>query len=631
MYKLFFYDDLYTKDNEYSKITTFEGKLDLHCLIDINIEEDKLIDDDFFSFEAKRMELRFMDNGSALALKFLSILNSDNYLTRQYPKTIEGVQHPSVETHFLNSKLKIDINNKAAFIGVPDLSSFNYDAYTQEYAITYASLPYLIFDNMENLDMNMFLSMVANETFDIQIDRTFYANVVLEWLIVFACNKGINTGYLDNLAVDYNLQPVSFANALLFCRNENFASDIIIDDNTYQHSQFNEFQTPYLATDSLRDNGNTISTIYHQAFKTANNIPFKIYLQQYGARGNKTLKKFVAETSMQSVFRAMLNVSINKENFMTLDDDLGIVLPGDMVDTVFARNKYSKHNKAWRVKTTLHRNKYKIIEEVSILFERKHPGEYDNTVFETLLENSFLSELNVHMQAIFNRQDMVDLSHTENNIELTFHTGYPKVTLSGSVYPKLHLVTKKQPDNSYMVTNDSDGIFNPDKFDIKSFFKHVLALSGLHMKLGYKNGKTHIDFKPFAISQSSSIYIANKNVLRLTADANYIDLNKQFQDADYSETDWHYLIRAIIHSYKSLAGKLKKVYSCEVIKNNETIGMQLGVAKTVHLKVGQIVLYFFINSIKEEQDLYELELIQYNIKKILDILKEDNYAEISNN
>ena len=630
MYKLFFYENI----GKTIEDSTFNGKLDLHCLLGIDIDEDKLIDDDFFSFEAKRMEIRFMDNGSGLALKLLSYLNSSDYLLRNYPKTIEGVQQQPVETSFLNRKLRVEINNETCFVGVPDLSSFSYDASTQEYSMSFVSLPYLIFDNMENLEMSMFLSMVANETFEVSIDHRFYANVFLAWLMVFLCDYGINTGYSENFLFNYALQDINFANALLFYRNENFASKSIIDDNRYQHSQFGEFQTPYLATDSMRNAGNTVSVIYHQAFKASNTIPFKIYLQQYGQRGNKTFEKLITAANLQPVFRAMLNVSINKENFMTLDDDLGLVLPGDMVDTVFAWSKYSKHNKTWTAKTTIHKNKNKIIEEVSILFERKYPGgnagEYDNTAFETLLYENFLTNLDAQMQAVFDRQDTVDLSHTDNNVEMTFHTGYPKATLSGSISPKLHLVTKRQPDGSLMVTNDSDGIFNPDKFNIKTFFKYILALSGLYMRLGYKEGKTFVSFEPFSINQTNSQYIASKHILRLTADVDYVDLNKQFQDADYSETDWHYLIRAIIHSYKSLAGKLKKVYTCEIIKNNDTANLKLAVTETVHMRVGKNVLYFFINSVKEEEDFYTLELIQYNIKKSLDILKEDNYAAIEN-
>ena len=41
-----------------------------------------------------------MDNGSGLALKLLSYLNSSDYLLRSYPKTIEGVQQQPVETSF---------------------------------------------------------------------------------------------------------------------------------------------------------------------------------------------------------------------------------------------------------------------------------------------------------------------------------------------------------------------------------------------------------------------------------------------------------------------------------------------------------------------------------------------------
>ncbi len=157
----------------------------------------------------------------------------------------------------------------------------------------------------------------------------------------------------------------------------------------------------------------------------------------------------------------------------------------------------------------------------------------------------------------------------------------------------------------------------------------MLALSGCYMRLGYKNGKTLIAFEPFKIDPLGAIRLRKEDILKLSSKNTFIELNKEFNDMDYSETDWHYLIRAVVFMYKSLAGALKSVYSCELLKTVEMVQAGLGVGKSVFIMLDSYKKTFFINSIKEEEDIYELELVEYlSDKQIPDILKQENIIEI---
>lgn len=622
MYKLFFYDDINTTDSELEHIKTFTGKIELHPLISIDIDEDKFIDEEFFSFEAKRMELKFVDDGSPLAGKFKEILNCKDYLLRQYPRTLEGITTAPTETQFINRKLKVDINNNAAFIGVPNIAAHSVNYETMEHTVEFVSLPYLLFDNMESFDMSMLLSYIANEYYKNYTGVSFKLPCVLiEHLLLFLFNNGIKT-HLLNYIIDGGAVPVLFNNALLLYSNNDFGKQYTLERGVYSIEQFNGFNSPYLALNSLTKEDGVYHLQYHQTFKTKSMVPVEL---RFGGH-------LLSYDPIYLTFRSEKEVTINPETMECFEYDNALITVADVANTVFLNDIFIALQSKYNMNISI-RKKNNVINKVKINFTLKtQDKDRDHAANLALVQNNFMTTLIDKLDDLYTRSDdsnIVFSNDNNNTVTFTAHTGYPKITVSGEVQPKIKIDIKDDKHGGKLITNSSNGIFNPDKFNIKDFFKYMLALSGSYMRLGYKNGKTLIAFEPFKIDPLGAIRLRKEDILKLSSKNTFIKLNKEFNDMDYSETDWHYLIRAVVFMYKSLAGALKSVYSCELLKTVEMVQAGLGVGKSVFIMLDSYKKTFFINSIKEEEDIYELELVEYlSDKQIPDILKQENIIQI---
>lgn len=620
MYKLFFYDDINTTDSELEHIETFAGKIELHPLISIDIDEDKFIDEEFFSFEAKRMELKFVDDGSPLANKFKEVLNCKDYLLREYPRTLEGITTAPTETQFINRKLKVDINNSAAFIGVPNIATHNVNYETMEHTVDFVSLPYLIFDNMDTLDMSMLLSYIANESYNVTGEIfKFPQNILNDCLLSFLFNNGIKTNSL-NYIIEKTLLPVQFNNALLLYSNNDFGKQYTLERGVYSIEQFNGFNSPYLALNSLTKEDGVYHLQYHQTFKTKSMVPVEL---RFGGH-------LLSDDPIYLTFRSEKEVTINPETMECFEYDNALITVADVANTVFLNDIFIALQSKYNMNISISK-KNNVINKVKINFALKtQDKDRDHAANLALVQNNFMPILTNKLNELYNRSDNENIVFSNDNVvTFTAYTGYPKITVSGEVNPKIKIDINDDKHGGKLITNSSNGIFNPDKFNIKDFFKYMLALSGNYMCFGYKNGKTLITFNPFKIDPLNAIRLKKEDILRLSSKNTFIELNKEFNDMDYSETDWHYLIRAIVFAYKSLAGALKSVYSCELLKTVEMVQAGLSVGKSVFILLDGYKKTFFINSVKEEEDIYELEIVEYlSDKQIPDILKQENIFEI---
>jgi len=617
MYKLFFYDDIRTTDSDLEHIKTFTGKIELHSLISIDIDEDKFIDEEFFSFEAKRMEIKFIDNGSPLASKFKEILNCKDYLLRQYPRTLEGITTAPTETQFINKKLKVDINNQAAFIGVPNIAAHSVNYETMEHTVEFVSLPYLLFDNMESLDMSMLLSYIANVYYENSTGEftEIPPDILVQHLLSFLVNNGIKTTW-DNYRIHEGFSNICFNNAMLLYSNNDFGKQYTLERGVYSIEQFNGFNSPYLALNSLTKEDGIYHLQYHQTFKTKSMVPVEL---RFGGH-------LLSNDPIYLAFRSEKEVTINPETTECFEYDNALITVVDVANTVFLNNVFIPLQSKYNMNISINK-KNSVINRIKINFALKTQDKDRNHAANlALVENNFMTLLTTKLNELYTRSDDGNIVFSDDSaIAFTAHAGYPKITVSGEVQPKIKIDIKDDKHGGKLITNSSNGIFNPDKFNIKDFFKYMLALSGSYMRLGYKNGKTLIAFEPFSIDPLNAIRLRKKDILKLSSKNTFIELNKEFNDMDYSETDWHYLIRAVVFMYKSLAGALKSVYSCELLKTEETLQAVLGVGKSVFIVLDGYKKTFFINSIKEEEDIYELELVEYlSDRQIPDILKQEN-------
>lgn len=608
MYRIDFYSSL----NELYGEEFFIGKDELKCITTLDIDEDKLIDDEFFSFEAKKMRLSFVDDNSSFATKMKSYINATDYLTRNYPQTLEGIETSSVITQFINRKISVRLLNDLddfLFCGVLDASSISIDYESKTYSVDIVSIAYLLFDNFEELsELNMFETYLANDILSKPFEGNIYPQDLLAHLICFVSHYGIHISE-SIFQIDMSeLSPtINLDNSMLMLYNRmyNFAKQCIVKNTDYNLSYLQESAKPVLY--EMEDNETSVKFSYQQKIETITNIPIRVYCV-CNVNGQQQTKQVTTLSSHKFSFLTKLDIDIDKYTFAVTEGNLNYT---SILDLFHQGQTFSAvGGRYYLYLIDLKVGASKNIQYLDLVL-------VGNSMFpinDSVQQNALNIEISNMLDTFENTCNYYGLSSAVINYgegyRITAFNGIPRMFLSGNITPMIKIKTAIQPDGSYMVTNESHGVMNPDVFNTKEFFKCLLLLSFSYFFHGYKRDLVNFEFKAFNIPTASDVVltIQPETLLKLSSKTTYIDLNKAFLDIDFSETDWHYLIRGIIYRYKSIAGQFQKIYSCEVLKPTWS-DLSLGSVISIPISDSKTIIGM-INSFKEEEDYYSFELIE---------------------
>ena len=629
MYAIALFDAIKSTEHEY----LFAGKTQLHSISEIDIDEDKLIDEDFFSFEAKKMKISFIDTGDNFCSTMKGYLTTTDYLQFNVPITLEGVTSVPSNSSYLNRKIALfkevsgltDYSLQVPlFVGIIDFSSLNIDFEQKSYSFEIVSISYILFENIDKLDSIMFISYLLNDVLSKPFEGVKSALVMIQYILDFITINGIiisesledvqNYFVTEIPDTDNQYLDLTEDNLCLYRKDNSFAEELLVKYTDYSLEQFNYSEIELFKTinDPLAFKKNIIATYYQFAFtKTA--ITINLHYRDMNATPFSVLTIIIPFISNRVISIEAFNPSVY------LDEDKTLSLM-DLQQYIFftdENHEYIYNNKYELNSFVYNTNSLKEIVSLDILIISKGSNS-PNTVAMHNYYSTYITQKINEMKTLPVSPPIDTFEYTNvltgSVFKYKIKRNIMAVYFSGRIAIDIKIKSKLNSDGTCSLINTSTAILNPEKFDIREMLKTLLLLSGTYLKMKYIAGyKTCFEFSKKYIDSSETFQqIEPKYILNLSAKQAHIELNKVFDELDYSETDMHYLLRALVFKYKSISGELQKTYNCEIFKTiiTETYGFMLG--KNISITINGINIFGFINSLKEEEDTYSLEIICYD-------------------
>jgi len=549
------------------------------CVSNISYDGDKMIEDDFFAFEAKRLKLEFYLTGSALGTKIKEVVDSGEFLIREYPQyKDQSIVVPSEQTNYLDFRFKFYISGNLVFDGFPDFNSFSEDLKTGQCSLEFISLYGIFFDNINNLkDLRIFNSymidylIATNGSYSADKNIVYQPYIFLNQFIKFFVDNGIEVDLpiLSDIGADTAL--VINTPAPIYNNSEE------ITKNYFEYADQYFGQIEYGLIISYPKNNVMSIKYYEMTFKEQ--MPIKC-LFRAGGNGHEgyyftiqILKPFgiarLTEIKIDISSKKVLKVSTPKI-VTTLDND----------DFYFNYRTYSGNKTYIEIEEDYTKN---WTEENALEFLNSLPEEFVGV-------SKYIS----------------DLEYPQNG--LIVYTSKKRVDVYGSINPSLSfdIDFKKNTNESYLDYKQTDGLFNPEKFSSADLFKHLLILSGGYLVPNPAGSSMRIINRNELFSDTMT-ELNKSQIITLNRKQTILDIIKMFDEADYSETDNHWFIRLLVFEYKYLLTSLQKVYSANIIKDDSS---QYELGKRLNLNLEGNVFNFFINAVEEQEDTVNLELIK---------------------
>jgi len=555
--------------------STYQTKEDLKGLIEIDIEPDKFVDEDFFAFEGKRAKLKVVPLG-AFAEDILNKMNSKNMLQKQVPVPREGneITTETVPTPYIDCRVEIFVNNSLSFVGIPDMSGYARDYKSGEATIELLSIYGLFFENIDDLsDLRIFNEQLTTPNPSV--------GNLLTQAIQYASNTPIQTG-IDvgeivaneiqiNTPTRYYIDMNGFGIngiAQRFFPSENavLQRDDYIEVNWVDKR---EVDSVNVNISLFVSDGTFNNTVY-----TDISVPAQ-YLAKKKVRfwNNFTIKEEEPVLSNNIVNADNVPNRVNLSNGTTIYLSLRKDIEGDEDSGYTIKVRAEESNYAYT-----HQNEIRLMLSSAI----------EQNINNRILPPEEFSSSN-------------KLGYMLSGLSWRFMAENSEVFVFGEIDSPIIQVTIKE-GGGVSFANDSNtiGLFNPDKHNFKDFIRTLLTISGKYMF--FKNGKV-LDFsKQISFSATGSTPLIKEKIISLKGKNSFRNLSKEFRDANFAETDLHWLVRLLIFWYRGQVGNIVQAIDLETLQTDLSVGDIVS-----H---GEMVMY--VNSVERKEDTLQCELLQIN-------------------
>lgn len=549
-------------------------------------DADKLIDDDFFSFEAKKFRLDFYSWADELGSYLKNLMSSSDFIVRHYPQyKTQDIIIPDEETQFIDSRFDILVNGELIFVGVPDYNSYNEDIKTGKISFELVSLYGLFFDNINNIDdIRAFLDYLCSKQYGL-ISYNYRPEIFLQDFVDFYLKNGIDVSSLINANTDYmNEGAVVLTNPVPYYWNREE-----ITYNWFEEATVDTFSgiKYLLKIEKSSDNKKIIVTYYEQTSNENNKI-------------NITVNPPEDSTQNATNYIYLKRICLARRTVLTFDYTTLKILK---VEENKTNNSFLDFMDKGKNKNFANYVKYKNSEAYIILPNKDNNGNYWT---QSKIEEDIINKLPLSV-------DDVAQEYTQDNIfyngeflgQLVISTFQKKVSVVGGVEPFVKFHTHKSGENVYIIKNDTDGLFNSEQTKSVDMFKYLLILSGNYAK--FDNYSIKLIGKENIFNPTVSGEINSEKIIKLNSTQTILNIVKDFEQANYSETDNHFFIKLFVFEYKFILSRFQKNYSCEVIKE---VGDKFEFGQKVYTRIGTEDFYFIVNSVSKNESTFLLELIR---------------------
>jgi hypothetical protein len=213
------------------------------------------------------------------------------------------------------------------------------------------------------------------------------------------------------------------------------------------------------------------------------------------------------------------------------------------------------------------------------------------------------------------------ISNSEGYFSYRLYTKQQKIDFKGYFYFWYNLALNT---SNQIVIGGTDGIFNPDKFNLGEFFKIMCVSTLKFITFGFdSNGKLQIELDTIPVDEPVSKTIDSEKILSFEKKQEIYQLQKQLDELDFSETDRHYVLYAIKSFLLSFLQPTAYKISTQLLLDSETNSISIGDVISITIEPEDI---YMVNSIEKDKINYTVNLELIKLKrtanKVLDISRD---------
>ena len=570
-------------------------------IISMAIDPTKFIDNDFYSYEGKRCKLTVLYNPEIVAI--FNQPNDDAFFMKnfyQYADQMETIA--SEKSKYIKKFFVIRQDNEVLFAGIPDYNSYsrNYAQNTIDFELV--DLSYVLFENFEdNSDLRAFLGYLKDNYGGLVKNsqpNNLSPKKMLKMALDFSAkypidiSANVNTNGLpqDSLFVSvpeftniyYKTTPTKMA-IVSKCR------EVLVENSG---TGFTEEIGLNISSDDAMANGIPTDDIYTMTMYSESLK--KVFWVHYLRYVNLALVEGVRRYIYVGVIDGLNNIPNENVQISSYNDS-----------TPFGFCSF--YDYGFDDAVTDNDLNYNILStNINVGNFITNNGFQSTMAYWGINKFSYLS-LASNPNGFF----IESSGGVAVNYIYKIYLAQQKIDFRGQFYFWYNLALNA---NNQVVLANTNGIFNPDKFDLKEFFK-IMCISTIKFTTFAfnNNGILTISLDDIPVTEQPSTTIPSAKILSFDKKQEVYQLQKQLDELNFAETDRHYVLYAIKSYLLSILQPTAYKISAQLLLDNQTNAIAIGDVIQIDIEPEDI---YMVNSVEKDKINYTVSLELIKLKRV---------------